>query len=161
MPRSGIKSTCAHGAKNKREKIDRRPPWSTDRYKDDRKDTQLMKAVKHSVEVRDSPVHGKGVFATTTIPKGHIAWYRGPIFSCCNLDRNSRSYTYRMVFRDGKIINPVGKKHKHWTKFINDAHKTEFENNLEIGKDGGIHAIREISPGEELFIDYGADYWHR
>lgn len=65
-------------ASSSREKIDRRPPWTMGRYHDHRKDTQLMKVVKDSVEIRDSPVHGKGVYATVIIPKGHIAWYRGP-----------------------------------------------------------------------------------
>jgi len=142
-----------------REKIDRRPPWTMGRYQDHRKDTQLMKVVKSSVEVRDSPVHGKGVYATAIIPKGHIAWYRGPIFSCCYLDRSFQSHTYMMRLRDGKIVNPASKKCKHWTKFINDARGTEHENNLVIGKDGAIVAIREIQSGEELFLDYGSDYW--
>lgn len=68
MPSPGTKGTCAHGFKNKREKIDRRPPWTTGRYKDQRKDTKLMRQVKLSVEVRESTVHGKGVFATEVIP---------------------------------------------------------------------------------------------
>lgn len=64
-----------------------------------------------------------------------------------------------MKLRDGKVINPVSKKCKHWTKFINDARGTEYENNMVIGKDGAIVAIREIQSEEELFLDYGSDYW--
>lgn len=156
MPPPGIKGTRAHGPRNKREKVDRRPPWTTDTFKDMRKDTKLMKQVKQCIEVHDSPVHGKGVFATDVIPRGKIAWYRGPIWSCC---QSGGSGKYKMRFRDGKNVNPAVNRGNHWTKYINDARGTGAENNLYIGKDASIHSTREIQPGEELFLDYGDNYW--
>jgi hypothetical protein len=143
---------------NSREKHNTSPPWSTGPFKDKRKDTKFMKKVSATVDVRESEIHGKGVFATDFIPSGkNIAWYRGPIYSCCQVGKNRMGSEYHMTMRDGKVID--GSRGKHWSKYINDAIGSGRECNLYIGKDGVLTTSMQINAGEELLLDYGDDYW--
>jgi hypothetical protein len=116
-----------------------------------------MKFVKRNTCVKDSEVHGKGIFATCDIPVGKIAWYRGPIYSELYLSTTARSNTFFMAFPGHKIID--GAEGNHWTKYINDPRGTEKAFNLEFGQNASVHSTRIIRAGEELLVEYGDDYW--
>jgi uncharacterized protein len=95
------------------------------------------------VEVRPSPIHGRGCFATTAIADGQLIG-RGRA---------------RPVTEDGPYVlwvegdRPVEILNE-W-RFLNHAHDPNacIDDSLEVW------ALRAIDPGEEITIDYGPD-WH-
>jgi SET domain-containing protein len=114
------------------------------------------------IEVRNSPVHGTGVFATGFIPAGTaIGCYTGRRYSVS--EQQSRDWdnglTYVFGLSDGSVIN--GAEGGNATRHINHscasncvAHEVESE-------DGTLHieieAAGRIRAGQELFLDYRLD----
>lgn len=96
-------------------------------------------------EVRPSPIHGQGVFATGLIRKGQ---------------RIGR-YTGRRTTRDGKYVLWLASKRGDWRGYLGSG-RLRFLNhdprpNAEFrGLD--LHALRSIRPGEEITFHYG-DEW--
>lgn len=96
------------------------------------------------VEVRPSPIHGKGVFATGTIRKGErIGMYLSR--------RTERDDTYVLwLQRDGQWRGYDGFGR---LRFINHSNvpNSRF-------RDLFLYAIRTIRTGEEITIHYGEDW---
>jgi hypothetical protein len=98
------------------------------------------------VEVRVSPVHGKGVFARRRLSRGQlIGRFEG--------DRTTENGTYVLwlIDVDG---SEVGVRGRNALRFLNhgDPANAEFE-------DAELYAIRNVQPGSEILIDYGEE-WH-
>jgi uncharacterized protein len=110
-------------------------------------------------QVRDSGVHGKGVFAVRPLKAGErVLEYRGEIITWKEaIDRHPHdptqpNHTFYFHLDDGHVID--GKYEGNSAKWINHA----CAPNLEAEQDGMrvfLHALRDIEPGEELFFDYG------
>jgi len=106
--------------------------------------------------VRDSKIHGKGVFATRKIPAGaFIIEYTGEIITAkqavkrYNPSPDNPTHTFYFSLENGKVID--GGNDARW---INHA----CEPNCEAREEDGhifIHALRDIECGEELNYDYG------
>ena len=110
-------------------------------------------------QVRESGIHGKGVYAVRPIQAGDtVLEYKGEIITWEEaLDRHPHdpeqpNHTFYFHLDDGHVID--GKYQGNSAKWINHS----CEPNLEAEQDGDrvfLKALRDITPGEELFFDYG------
>jgi hypothetical protein len=107
--------------------------------------------------VRNSPIHGRGVFALRRIPKGtRVIEYRGERISNEEADRrheeaNQGPFTLLFEVDESTIIDAgVGGNSAH---YINHSCAPNCE---AVNEDGRIfiEARRDIRPGEELSYDY-------
>jgi SET domain-containing protein len=109
--------------------------------------------------VRRSGVHGKGVFALRPIAAGEpVIEYTGERITWKEAlrrhphDPKDPNHTFYFHIDDGHVIDALyGGNASRW---INHA----CEPNCEADEQDGrvfIRALRDISPGEELYYDYG------
>ena len=118
-----------------------------------------------SYEVRESPIHGKGVFALRAIGAGErIIEYRGERITWDDAtDRAAArggpiNHTFYFSLADGNVID--GGRRGNDARWINHA----CEPNCEAYEDDGrvyIHALRDIDAGEELNYNYALIYDER
>jgi hypothetical protein len=111
-------------------------------------------------EVRQSSLHGMGVFAARPIPAGtRILDYKGKRISPEKADAmfpvnpDDPYHTFFFSLSSGKIID--GGQSGNDARWINHccAPNCETEENS-AGTRVFIHALRDINAGEELFYDY-------
>ena len=106
--------------------------------------------------VRNSGIHGKGVFAATTIPRGaRIIEYKGVRMGEDAADEkygdDESPHTFLFLLEDGTVIDAnCGGNSARW---INHSCEPNCEANEEDGR-LMIDAIRDIRRGEELTYDY-------
>lgn len=114
------------------------------------------------IAVRNSPIHGIGVFATGTIPAGTVlAEYRGEIITRATLQQRTKKRAgnapiYIFAIDDERFIDATDTGTENPARFINHACDENCEaiwnpqaNRLEI------YALRNICAGEEITFDYG------
>jgi SET domain-containing protein len=108
--------------------------------------------------VAPSPVHGRGVFALQAIRLGQViercpcivletGWQQiqtvlHDYLYCWPREGDGRA----VVLGHGSLFNHDTRPNADWTT-DNQEHQFTY------------HAIRDIHPHEEIFIDYGQDYW--
>lgn len=97
------------------------------------------------VEVQQSPIHGKGVFARTRLREGQkIGRFEG--------DETTENGTYVLwlIDEDG---TEVGIRGRNALRFLNhgDPPNAEF-------RDADLFALRNVQPGAEVLIDYGTEW---
>jgi SET domain-containing protein len=108
--------------------------------------------------VRTSPVHGRGVFAVTQMSAGEtILEYKGGLVAWKEAQRRyersaaeGRAHFF-FDLNDGRVID--GAQGGNSARWVNHS----CEPNCESEQQGSrvfFHALRDIEPGEELFIDY-------
>jgi SET domain-containing protein len=112
------------------------------------------------IQVRKSGVHGKGVFALRPIARGErIIEYKGEVISWREAlrrhphDPADPNHTFYFHVDDERVIDAkVGGNAARW---IN--HACEPNCQADETDDGRIfiRALRDLTPGEELFYDYG------
>lgn len=107
-------------------------------------------------EIRKSPVHGVGAFATRRIRRGQrIAEYDGPRISNEEADRlydnNTDGRTYLFIVDKHTVIDAT--REGSDARFINHSCDPNCETEMD-GKRVFIYATRTIEPGEELAYDY-------
>lgn len=140
------------------------------------------------VEIKKSPIHGRGVFATRDIKKGeYITKYCPDKMIFYRDDEsakvNARCFPYILNHPDGKRVL-VGDPESefdldHCGFLVNDTYKAvlpdslDFDENLKAAIDyyetglrrsnvvlaPKMHAARNIKKGEELVTNYGFNYW--
>lgn len=110
------------------------------------------------VAVRNSTIHGRGVFAVTVIAKGaRILEYTGERMSHAKADRlygdlhDGSSHTMLFAATDKVVIDAT--KRGGPARWINHSCAPNCEANEEEGR-VFIDAIRAIRPGQELSYDY-------
>lgn len=112
------------------------------------------------VSVRQSSVHGKGVFALRAISTGErIFEYKGLVTSWREAARHyakreESGHTFLFGLSDGRVID--GGRGGNGSRWLNHACMANCEAAEEDGR-VYIDAIRDIAPGEELFIDYSLE----
>ena len=114
---------------------------------------------KKPYRVRNSAIHGRGVFAATTIAKGTlIIEYRGErttweiVSERPDSDPKNPTHTFIFEVSDGKVIDAgVRGNAARWINHSCAPNCKSYEDD-----DGRvfIEARREIDPGEELTYDY-------
>ncbi|HVO94242.1 MAG TPA: SET domain-containing protein-lysine N-methyltransferase [Terriglobales bacterium] len=115
--------------------------------------------------VRQSPIHGRGVFALTLIPrKTRVIEYKGDLITDAQADRRySRMHAHSphtMLFSvdDGLVIDATRRGNS--ARWINHS----CQPNCEIDEKNHrvfIKALRNIRPGEELTYDYNLQIGER
>ncbi|MFN0276473.1 MAG: SET domain-containing protein-lysine N-methyltransferase [Chitinophagales bacterium] len=110
---------------------------------------------------------GRGLFSVIPIFKNEIiAIFKGRVLSAVQAETHaaSGSGTYFINLPDGKTLDC--KNTKCFAKYANDASgsgNTNFKNNAFITLTSNdkvcLAAIKKINPGEEIFCDYGKNYW--
>ena len=124
--------------------------------------TSTIPAPAHGkrIEVRRSGVHGKGVFALVPIAKGEIIIeYIGEVISWKKAlkrhphDPKDPNHTFYFHIDKKHVIDALhGGNDARW---INHACEPNCRANETDDGRVFIEALRELSPGEELFYDYG------
>jgi uncharacterized protein len=105
------------------------------------------------IKVRESGVHGRGVYAAQFIPEGtrvieytgkRVAWEAAP-------DDKNDPHTFNFGLENGDVINPhIGGNDARWINHSCDPNCEAVEEDDRIF----IDAMRDIQPGEELLYDY-------
>jgi hypothetical protein len=73
------------------------------------------------------------------------------------LKRHEELVTEYKISVDPKHLKNIS-KNMNWTALINDA-CDPFKNNVKVIENGYLNTDKEIQPGEELFLEYGSEYW--
>jgi len=109
--------------------------------------------------VRNSPIHGRGVFAAHAIPKGtRIIEYRGmrtdwdEALSRPDSDPDNPFHTFFFELDDGRVID-AGRR-GNAARWINHSCKPNCKTREDDEGRVFIYAKRDIDPGEELAYDY-------
>lgn len=117
---------------------------------------------------------GRGVFATEDIKKGTLVTeLYGHRVSLSKMDELRAAKDKRVLYSAMGFYSPKKTFHvlgisepeigRGLGSFVNDARGTSFEANCEFvtATDNKIYvcAMRDISESEELFVDYGDEYW--
>jgi uncharacterized protein len=108
------------------------------------------------IEVRESGVHGRGVYATQFIPKdARIIEYAGQRVSWDDAPNDENNpHTFNFGLESGDVINPeIGGNDARWINHCCDPNCEAIEEDDRIF----IYAIRDIEPGQELFYDYAME----
>ena len=110
-------------------------------------------------QVRESDIHGKGVYAIRPIKAGDkVLEYKGEIITWKKAearhphDPSQPNHTFYFHLDDGHVID--ARHTGNSAKWINHS----CEPNLEATQDGNrifLNALRDIKVGEELSYDYG------
>ena len=111
---------------------------------------------RRRITSRRSPVHGKGVFALLPVAAGErLIEYTGEVTSWRRAAARQRAddgHTFVFGLSNGHVID--GSRGGNSARFINHACAPNCEA-IETGQRVFIHALVDIQPGDELFIDYG------
>ena len=118
------------------------------------------KGTRYRLEIRGSPIHGKGLFAVEDIPWGKkIKQYRGKVIS----DKEAKKRAAKgapAIMELGKGKNIDGFDKGNGAGLIN--HNRNKPNCFLLRQKGTIWlvaGIEGIKAGEELTYDYGSDYF--
>jgi len=112
------------------------------------------------IQVRQSGVHGKGVFAVRPISAGdRIIEYKGEIIAWPealrrhphNPDEPNHTFYFSLDDGDHVIDANVDGNAARWINHACDPNCQADENEGRVF----IEALRDLQPGEELFYDYG------
>jgi SET domain-containing protein len=109
--------------------------------------------------IRESAIHGRGVFATAKIRRGMtILEYKGQRSSWkealrrTDSDPNDPSHTFLFELNDGTVIDAgIGGNAARWVNHSCDPNCETYEDDAGLVF---IRARRRILPGEELTYDY-------
>ena len=116
--------------------------------------------IPEGLELRDSPIHGLGVFATRDFPTGYCfgefigtemghtqfkSKYGNDRRYCC---RQRRTWRYR-----------VAKENRNWITYVNDGKHNQSVSVVNVYiKRFFIYAQTPVKAGDELLLDYGKEY---
>ena len=122
------------------------------------KRAEIMSAERECVEVRKSSIHGRGVYATRTIPKGtRIIEYTGKRIPWKDAMEapphlpDEPFHTFYFGLENDEVIDAGnGGNEARWINHSCEPNCETAEEDLRIFVD----ALRKIEPGEELFYDY-------
>lgn len=134
------------------------PPKKKSPLKKSRPKSPAAIATSPLVEARNSPIHGKGVYALQPIRKGtRIIEYLGERISHAEADAryevkgDDDGHTFLFIASNRTVIDAGvnGNDARFINHHCNPNCETEIENSRVF-----INAIRDIKPGEELGYDY-------
>ena len=125
---------------------------------EDSAEAPKLKGKKALYIVRESPIHGRGVFAATKIKKGTpIIEYKGKHISSDEADQlasddeSGHHFTVLFSIDDDTVIDASQKGND--ARFINHACDPNCEA-VQYGRRVFIEAIKDIPEGAELTYDY-------
>ena len=116
-------------------------------------------------EIRDSPIHGSGAFATRRIPRGtRLVEYRGERLTPAQADARYPDvpgevhHTCLFAIDDDVVIDAAVDGNE--ARFINHSCGPNCDAVIDDGRIW-IETIRDILPGEELAYDYAYELEER
>lgn len=113
--------------------------------------------IEKTVEVRTSPVHGRGIFARKGFRKGETI-ETVPTIKYNKVDEftdKSVLTHYDIHYKDGHAL-PLG-----YGALYNHADSHNADWHWDEGGDLVIQANKDIRKGEEVFVNYGEQYWSK
>lgn len=123
---------------------------------DFRMSAQPATCLPKSIEVRDSPIHGRGIFAKTGIPAGtRLLEYVGEKISKSESLRRCEANN-ECIFEIDDQFDLDGNVDWNPARLINHSCSPNCEAEWEGGRIY-IQTIRDIHAGEELSFNYGYD----
>jgi SET domain-containing protein len=116
----------------------------------------LVRRSGRSIELRKSPVHGRGIFACTSFEPGDTVEV-APLINFQSRDElspvsNIRDYDIRRD--DGRYAIMLG-----YASIYNHSDKNNAEWHFQGEDELIVKAIKPIKEGDEIFVSYGEDYW--
>jgi SET domain-containing protein len=108
------------------------------------------------LKVRQSRVHGRGVYATQFISEGaRIIEYTGKRMSWDDAPNDPDDpHTFNFGLENGQVINPeIDGNEARWINHSCEPNCEAIEEDDRIF----IYALRDIQPGDELFYDYALE----
>ena len=125
-----------------------------------------MTASKRRIQVRNSKIHGRGVFAIVDIPAGkRLIRYRGEVITHAQADRRyddtlDTGHTFLFTLNDRYIVDAnVRGNNARW---INHSCDPNCEASIHVDANGDerkdavwIESLRPIKAGDELTYNYG------
>ena len=125
--------------------------------------SKIQKWTADDFEIRTSTIEGAGMglFARHAIgEEDTIGYYTGEVITEKEFHDPDRPFSaYVMWVTKDHILVGEGPK-ANYTRYINhDDEPNAFLVVSSRWKTARIQALRDIEPGEEIFFDYGEDYW--
>ncbi|MGE5458099.1 MAG: SET domain-containing protein [Methanococcaceae archaeon] len=115
-----------------------------------------MDTLEHLVEVKESDIHGKGIFAVADIPSGTpVMVIEGEVISEKECIRREEEENNVYIFWNGDSY--IDTANTDVIKYIN--HNCDCNCEVLDRDDNSLllSSIRDIKAGEEITIDYGYD----
>jgi SET domain-containing protein len=111
--------------------------------------------IPDNLELKESPIHGLGIFATKDIKQNdYLGDYIGIVMDSKSF-REKYGKDTRYTYRLGRLHQYiVSKDNRNWINYINEKRS---DPNVCLKKRGCV-ALKDISIGTELTLDYGKDY---
>jgi len=112
------------------------------------------------IQIKRSPLHGFGVFAKKDIKRGEVI-EDAPYIQITQRWKDVPSKLKEYVFTD-----PYGKDNQFLVVFGSGSiYNHSDKNNCKYEIDNTKRVMqyiskRDIKKGEEIFVNYGKDYWH-
>ncbi len=116
--------------------------------------------------VRNSPIHGRGVFAATDLPAGvRVIRYKGKVITHAEADRRyddslDSGHTFLFTLNDKYIVD--ANRDGNGARWINHSCDPNCESSIVVNRDGDesrdqvwIETSRPIKAGTELTYNYG------
>ena len=124
---------------------------------------KIQKWTYDDFEIRTSTIEGAGMglFARHAIgEEDTIGYYTGEVITEKEFHDPDRPFSaYVMWVTKDHILVGEGPK-ANYTRYINhDDEPNAFLVVSSRWKTARFQALRDIEPGEEIFFDYGEDYW--
>lgn len=128
------------------------------------------KDIHNRIELCETPKLGIGVFATAPIPAGTvIGLYTGALMDNANLSADQIRYAMTLGKKNdinGGKINVVVDSWAQggWTRFVNHSCRPNCK--MASGFNCGTYKVmyftttKDIAARQQLFLDYGEDYFH-
>lgn len=125
---------------------------------------ELLRELRNEtyVALQPSGIHGIGVFAIRPIPKGcrnifsenKGEWITLPIIDVETLPGHSKNLveTYCLFDEENYYVPSYGFKLMDLVNYLNHSNNPNI---VSIEDGTWFEALRDIQPGEELFVDYG------
>lgn len=57
------------------------------------------------------------------------------------------------------IVDAADARQSNWTRYVNDGPRSGLRANVAFTCDGHLLVVQPIDAGEELYVDYGPEYW--
>ncbi|GJQ78091.1 putative ribosomal small subunit assembly [Trypoxylus dichotomus] len=115
------------------------------------KDRARKTLPKKLLQIKKSKIHGEGVFALKTIPKGiKFGPYDG-------LETVESTSGYAWKIRGGRLVDAQQVEFSNWLRYVNCARNINEQNLVAFQFEGNLYyrSVKEIPKGTELLVYYG------